>query len=234
MSAVAKLWDPPADNIPSAIPVGILVSYTVAKSRTRKRVRKHHTVTAPVQDPAAVWSDLEDTSSKSMPQRRRRPERSNGLALVAATLCGSLLTASLFAGGWLAVQRKAAAAPAVLAVQAGKPSAPAAFVPAIKEQRTEPVVEPPPARAVVPHVAAPEPMTEKQEPTTIVAKEEPKAAAPVVEACSSGQCAVRNGRYGTSVNFVSNPIEAGKQAMKEKKLLFILNISGNFEDDKFT
>ena len=37
---------------------------------------------------------------------------------------------------------------------------------------------------------------------------------------------------GTAV--VADLADAGKRALEEKKLLFVLNISGNFEDDKFT
>jgi hypothetical protein len=41
-------------------------------------------------------------------------------------------------------------------------------------------------------------------------------------------------RYGTSVDFVDSPAEAGEQALKEKKLLFVLHVAGNFEKDQFT
>jgi hypothetical protein len=41
-------------------------------------------------------------------------------------------------------------------------------------------------------------------------------------------------RYGTAVDFVDNPTDAAQQALREKKLLFVLNVAGNFEDDKFT
>jgi len=41
-------------------------------------------------------------------------------------------------------------------------------------------------------------------------------------------------RYGTSVDFVDNPIDAAAQAQREKKLLFVLHVAGNFEEEKFT
>jgi hypothetical protein len=41
-------------------------------------------------------------------------------------------------------------------------------------------------------------------------------------------------RYGTSVDFVDSPEKAAALALKEKKLLFVLHVAGNFEDDKFT
>jgi hypothetical protein len=41
-------------------------------------------------------------------------------------------------------------------------------------------------------------------------------------------------RYGTAVDFVSDPTEAARQALRDKKLLFVLHVAGNFEDSKFT
>jgi hypothetical protein len=42
------------------------------------------------------------------------------------------------------------------------------------------------------------------------------------------------GKFGTSVQFVSTPSEAGKRALKEEKLVLVLHVSGHFEDSKFT
>ena len=42
------------------------------------------------------------------------------------------------------------------------------------------------------------------------------------------------GHYGTSVDFVSTPSEAARQAKKEQKLVFVLHISGHFEDPTLT
>jgi hypothetical protein len=42
------------------------------------------------------------------------------------------------------------------------------------------------------------------------------------------------GSFGTSVEFAESPAEAAKQAKKQEKLVFILHVSGNFEDPKFT
>jgi len=33
---------------------------------------------------------------------------------------------------------------------------------------------------------------------------------------------------------VSDPTEAARQALRDKKLLFVLHVAGNFEDSKFT
>jgi len=42
------------------------------------------------------------------------------------------------------------------------------------------------------------------------------------------------GSHGTTINFVDTPNEAAKQAKKEGKLVFVLHVSGNFEDPRFT
>jgi len=42
------------------------------------------------------------------------------------------------------------------------------------------------------------------------------------------------GAFGTSVEFAESPQEAAKQAKKEQKLVFVLHVSGNFEDPRFT
>jgi len=39
---------------------------------------------------------------------------------------------------------------------------------------------------------------------------------------------------GTAVEFMLNPLEALEVATKEKKLMFVIHISGNFEEAKFT
>ena len=40
--------------------------------------------------------------------------------------------------------------------------------------------------------------------------------------------------YGTSVEFVDNPSEAARLALKEQKLVLVLHVSGLFEDPKLT
>jgi hypothetical protein len=40
--------------------------------------------------------------------------------------------------------------------------------------------------------------------------------------------------HGTSVQFFNTPSEAAREAKKEGKLVFVLHISGNFEDPGFT
>jgi len=40
--------------------------------------------------------------------------------------------------------------------------------------------------------------------------------------------------YGTAIHFVSSPTVANRDALKEDKLVFVLHVSGNFEDPQFT
>ena len=42
------------------------------------------------------------------------------------------------------------------------------------------------------------------------------------------------GKHGTSIEFVPTPSEAAQQAKKEGKLVFVLHVSGHFEDPRFT
>ena len=56
------------------------------------------------------------------------------------------------------------------------------------------------------------------------------AAAAPDESC--GKCG--NQSYGTSVSFVASPKEAAKKAELEQKLVFVLHVSGHFEDPTFT
>jgi hypothetical protein len=42
------------------------------------------------------------------------------------------------------------------------------------------------------------------------------------------------GRYGTAVQFVDSPAEAARQAKSQEKLVFVLHLSGLFEEPRFT
>jgi hypothetical protein len=47
---------------------------------------------------------------------------------------------------------------------------------------------------------------------------------------AEGTCAT----HGTSVEFVDTPSEAAALAKKQEKLVFVLHVSGHFEDPRFT
>jgi hypothetical protein len=40
--------------------------------------------------------------------------------------------------------------------------------------------------------------------------------------------------FGTTISFVRNPAEAARLAAQERKLTFLLHVSGSFEDAGFT
>ena len=57
-----------------------------------------------------------------------------------------------------------------------------------------------------------------------------KPAPPVVKDKTEATC----GSHGTRIDFVDTPSQAAKIAKKEQKLVFVLHVSGNFEDPRFT
>ena len=59
-------------------------------------------------------------------------------------------------------------------------------------------------------------------------------AAPGGPAQGADKPAATCGSFGTQVEFVGTPSEAARQAKKEQKLVFVLHVSGNFEDPRFT
>lgn len=51
----------------------------------------------------------------------------------------------------------------------------------------------------------------------------------------AGACGSCGGRtYGTAVVWEGSPSEAARKARAEGKLVFVLHVSGNFEDPRFT
>jgi hypothetical protein len=56
-------------------------------------------------------------------------------------------------------------------------------------------------------------------------------AAGIARADDGATC---SGEYGTSVHFEKTPSLAARKALKEEKLVFVLHVSGNFEESEFT
>ena len=56
------------------------------------------------------------------------------------------------------------------------------------------------------------------------------AAAALASAAAAGEAC----GYGTRVHFVDTPKEAAATAKKEQKLVFVLHVSGHFEDPGLT
>jgi hypothetical protein len=127
----------------------------------------------------------------------------------------------------LAVARKAAPA----APPSGEPSlvATAAPLPA-----PEPETIPPPRAIVVRH-AEPEVVTV---PVVVpVITESPIAALPPAAELPATELMLPADRcrtFDTKVRFHPGPVEAAAEAAKARKMLFVLHVSGNFEDPGFT
>jgi hypothetical protein len=91
---------------------------------------------------------------------------------------------------------------------------------------------------VVPPVSREEPRPREEAAVKLpaVPKSEPRPDAQdtpddaLLGASPAGACET----YGTSVQFLSNPAAASRQARRQDKLVFLLHVSGNFEDAKFT
>ncbi|MBX9680193.1 MAG: hypothetical protein K2X38_15640 [Gemmataceae bacterium] len=56
-------------------------------------------------------------------------------------------------------------------------------------------------------------------------------AAGIARADDGATC---SGEYGTSVHFEKTPSHAARKALKEEKLVFVLHVSGDFEDSALT
>jgi hypothetical protein len=68
---------------------------------------------------------------------------------------------------------------------------------------------------------------------TAMADEKPKSGAPIAASPLIAET-TETSCHGTNVDFLDTPSEAATKAKKEEKLVFILHVSGNFEDPKFT
>jgi hypothetical protein len=88
------------------------------------------------------------------------------------------------------------------------------------------VVEPPAAEVAI-VVEPPAPVMAK--PPAVVVKPAADCAA-----CKEPDSGPKQDTYGTSIHFVENTKVAGEEAKERKKLMLVLNISGNFEDSGFT
>jgi hypothetical protein len=70
----------------------------------------------------------------------------------------------------------------------------------------------------------------KEQIQIVEAKPEPALPAPKVRPAQDK----RDPTCGTAIHFVHSPAVANREALKEDKLVFVLHVSGNFEDPQFT
>jgi hypothetical protein len=108
-------------------------------------------------------------------------------------------------------------------VDAATGAAPAASAPKVPE----------PASSAL--LGTPSPGTTVGQARSTAAPKDDKVADPLLPPPEDSIKAERGGEtYGTQVEFQSSPAKASKQAIQDHKLMFVLHISGNFEDAKFT
>jgi hypothetical protein len=160
------------------------------------------------------------------PQGPRGPSIIHWPVVAAAGAAGLLFMAGLTVAAWRGSHagraRETATTPAaVAAVQAPTPP---------------PSEEPPPAD---PQPPAASPAEEENElpPTTAgpsLAEVDSLQADPAPATPPVPRCAPATETHGTRVDFVALPAEASRLAVQEDKLLFVLHLSGNFEDPQFT
>lgn len=139
------------------------------------------------------------------------------IALIAAAQPNAM---SMPAQEWASRPTAAPNAPEAAAPVRGRPVQPPVAAPQVRcrpqglFQVRIPEVDPPAAE-------------EKAEPLPTVVQDEAKP---------DGICPAPAERatFGTAVQFARNPQEAARTAQAEHKLTFLLHVSGNFEDDRFT
>jgi len=75
-----------------------------------------------------------------------------------------------------------------------------------------------------------DPRTDQAPPPVAVPAAPATAPVKVAPPAKEGGC----GNHGTTVEFVDSVREAAAQAKKDEKLVFVLHVSGHFEDPRFT
>ncbi|MBL8797809.1 MAG: hypothetical protein JNM56_28180 [Planctomycetia bacterium] len=167
----------------------------------------------------------------------RRPVH---VPLVAGSVVAALvLVATMVWAAWHLKQHAAASAeapPPVIVAAAPQPvklPGPVASAPVVEEP---PAVEPKPDPQLEARLAELERLKEVVAKFERRTEELEKEAAQRTQqaALAPARAAEPKGCYGTSVHFADGPTEAAEEALKDKKLLLILTISGNFEEAKFT
>jgi hypothetical protein len=164
-------------------------------------------------------------------------------AVAAAGLACTLVIVSLIA----CLPARAERTPAEDLAELPTASLPGIPLPSTPDPVPEPIVvslvpeSPPPPPAFAPAEAKPfrvAAASESAPPEQTAQPEEVVAAPPALEPAANPVPPPApppdDWRLGTAVTFVSNPEVAAEQAKKDKKLLFLLHVSGNFEASCFT
>lgn len=198
---------------PRTIPVGILVSVTESSSRKRAQriIRRPRKPVSPVPRRSPLpWHEMLAGVSAV------------GLVLVVgvALWAGNSPPPAHVPAAIVAMERVIAPVAVVPAPPVVEPADLAANVP-------EP--EPRPLLDRLPSVPTPVAMPMPAQPETDLTPE-PKLE-PAVPPAPPKVC---TRKLGTRIDFVAEPPEAFKRAKAENKLVFMIHLSGNFEDQEFT
>jgi hypothetical protein len=129
-----------------------------------------------------------------------------------------------------AVFSSTAAAPPVVQTPAPISSTPAPT----SEKLAVEVIGPPHELTVA---LAPPPIPVKEEIVPVANQEAPQPGQPTTEVAKKEApkvCEKPSGMFGTSLFFAASPAEARKQAVAQEKLVFLLHVSGDFDDPGFT
>ncbi len=173
------------------------------------------------------------------------PSEGTRKPLIAWTpVAGAILLCAVLIGGLALLIRRVPAdaepteGPAV-ALAADEPREPARAdpplpAPAAKVEPVPPARKVRPARRAVPIQVEPVPTRPADAAPAAPAAAPAEDPAPPVQDEPGAAPAQVDHRYGTSIDFVDSPTEAAEKALKEKKLLFVLQVAGNFEKDCFT
>ncbi len=161
---------------------------------------------------------------RAAPSPLRWPTVVGGAALTGLLLTLVALTA------WVRAHPATAKPNRPAAVQPAAPEVARQGLPAPSDIAQLPLVQEPLA-AAQPAPAGPDvEAAVKPGPEAVAAFIAPKNDPPAAAEPAALDCQ----KFGTAVDFLSNPADAARQADKAKKLLFVLHISGNFECDRFT
>ena len=199
----------------------------------------------------------------AFPEVRRRRVRSRisiwlriaAPAVISLTSVAAVVLVALWAMNRPAVARAPQSEPAAIAVSRAElppVAVPPVEAPLLQAKAPEPAAEVRRPDAA-PVVAAKPPVEEAALGDVVPAKVElqPAVAVAVVQAAAE-RCDVCDpkaapvcadcqnqgpdpaGSYGTRVVFTDNPANAAREAKEQNKLLFVMTISGNFEESRFT
>jgi len=211
------------------IPIGVLVSVSDARARARPK---------PARKPP----------ERMAPDRRRSWQQHVALVQDVPWYAFAAVAIALWSiafAGFACFAKM----PDPLIVQA--PLEPAHFAPATavlaetetpieRQVATAPVEEiqalpmPESAPAPVAEPVLPPPQEPVQEVVVAAAAPERKPEAAFDVPAAPQKAAICSANLGTQITFVKDPPEAFKRAREEKKLVFLIHLSGNFEDREFT